>query len=454
MMPAGVPRSHEIAVNGTVLAFSAVVTVMAGMLFGSIPALRATRFVNGVATSGKRTTAGPQHHRVAGALVATEVALAVVLVICATLLVRSFNSLRSVEPGFETHNIVAARLTPPAGSYRDRTQTEAFYTQALGTISALPGVRAAAAVDKLPLAQPVWGGAIRVEGQFEDARRPLPEFQHWQMVTPAYFTTMGIPVRGRAFTDADREGALPVAIISESFARRFWPNETPIGKRIGYPYESPWLTIVGVVPDTRQDSLREAGTLSMYVPWQQRARMSGTEMWLVARTSSDAASLAGTIRHVVHEIDRTVPVSDIRTMDAVVSGSMQTARFITLVVSAFAIGALILGAIGVYGVMSYLVGQRMREMGIRLALGAPAPDLIALVIRRAAVMAGAGAVIGVAAALLLTRSMRAMLYGISPTDPLTFVAVPLFFLLVAALASYSPARRASRLDPVRVLRAD
>jgi putative ABC transport system permease protein len=266
---------------------------------------------------------------------------------------------------------------------------------------------------------------------------------------------MGIPVqRGRAFTEADRGDQIPVTIVSQSFARRFWPNGDAIGKRIGYPYESPWLTIVGIVPDTKQDSLRDTTSLSMYVPWGQRTRMSGSEMWVLARSAGDPKALGNALRAIVREVDRSVPVSDIRTMDAVLSDSVQKARFTMLLVAAFAVAALLLGAIGIYGVMSYLVGQRMQEMGIRLALGAPTSGVIGLVVGRAAQLAVAGATVGILAAFVATRSLGSLLYDVSATDPLTFVSVPVLFLLVAVLASYAPALRATRADPARALRAE
>lgn len=455
VMPAGVPRAEEIAVDAPVLLFTAAVAMLTGILFGIIPAVRATS-VGGlsIAGFGRRATASASHQRVSGLLVASEMALAVVLVIVATLLARSFVELRTVDPGFRIDRVVAARVSPPGGSYDDPARVTALYSTILERVSATPGVRSVAAVDKLPLAQPIWGIAVRVEGQFEDGTRPLPEIPHWQMVTPRYFETMGMPVRGRAFTDADRPDQVPVAIVSEAVARRFWPKGDAIGKRIGYPFPSPWLTIVGVVPDTKQDSLSDTTVMSMYVPWQQRTRMSGSEMWVVARADGLPAGLGPSIRRIVNEVDRSVPVSDIRTMDAVLSGSLQKARFTVLLVGAFALAALLLGAVGIYGVMSYVVGQRTQEMGVRLALGASGSRVIALVVARAARLALFGAAVGLLAALASTRSLGALLYGVSATDPLTFVAVPVLFVLVAVLASYAPAIRATRADPVRALRGD
>lgn len=459
-LPPDVPRVGEIAVDGSVVAFATAAAMITGVLFGIVPALRATRFgwrggggAAGIPVFGRATT-GVAHQRVSALLVVAEMALAVVLVVSATLLVRSFDAMRRVETGFQASRVIAARVTPPAGTYNEPARATAMYSDMLQRLDALPGVRSVAAVDKLPLAQQIWGVAARVEGQFEDGTRPLPSIDHWQMVTPRYFETMGIPVRGRAFTDADRDGAPPVAIVSESVARRFWPNGDAIGQRIGYPFPSPWITIVGVVPDTKQDSLREATSMSMYVPWLQRTRMSGIEMWLLARTGDDPATLAASIRRVVTEVDRAVAVSDVRTMESVVSGSLRKERFTTLLVGAFAATAMLLGAIGIYGVMSYIVGQRTREMGVRLALGAPVSDVLGLVVARAAKLASIGALVGLAAAFFATRSLRALLYGVSATDPLTFVGVPLLFVLVAVGASYAPALRATRVDPVRALRSD
>jgi putative ABC transport system permease protein len=454
-MPSGVPRAEEISVNGTVLLFASLVAVLTGIVFGIIPAVRATSAGKlSIAGFGRRSTASASHQRVSALLVASEMAFAVVLVIVATLLVRSFVELRTVDPGFRTDNVVAARVSPPGSSYRDPARLTDLYATVLDRVSATPGVQNVAAVDKLPLAQTIWGIAARVEGQFEDGTRLLPEIHHWQMVTPRYFETMGIPVRGRAFNEADRPDQVPVAIVSESVARRFWPNGDAVGKRIGYPFPSPWLTIVGVVPDTKQDSLSDTTTMSMYVPWQQRTRMSGSEMWVVARGEGSPSELGATIRRIVHEFDRSVPVSDVRTMDAVLSSSLEKARFTVVLVGAFAVAALLLGAVGIYGVMSYVVGQRTQEMGVRLALGATGYQVLALVVGRAAKLALVGAAAGLVAALASTRSLGALLYGISATDPLTFVAVPLLFVIVAMLASYAPALRATRANPVRALRAD
>ncbi|HKN68416.1 MAG TPA: ABC transporter permease [Gemmatimonadaceae bacterium] len=456
-MPPGIPRAEEISVNGTVVAFTAIVAILTGILFGIIPALRATRIGQSASTVsiGRRTSHDAQHQRVSGVLVTAEVAFAVLLVVVATLLARSFAALRSVDLGIDTSHVIAARITPPHESYRDSSRVTQLYQQLLERLSALPGVATVAVTDKLPFGQVVWGVALRVQGQYEDAKHILPSLGHQLQVTPGYFQTMRIPIlRGRPFTDTDRGGQPPVAIVSESVARMFWPNGDALGKRIGFPWDSPWMTIVGIVPDTRQDSLRDTSRTSVYTPWDQSTLRYSSENWVVVRTHTDPAPLAAAIRAVVRGLDRSVAVSDARTMDVVVSDSVQKARFTMLLVGAFAVAALLLGAIGIYGVMTYLVSQRTQEMGIRLALGATTGGVIGLVVGRAARLAALGALVGIVAALFTTRWLAGLLYGISATDPLTFAMVPLGFLAIAVLASYVPAHRATRIDPVRALRAE
>jgi putative ABC transport system permease protein len=458
-MPAGIPRADEISMSMRALAFALATSVVTGLLLGLVPAVRATSASgsqSGIGGAGRRATAGASHLRVTGALVAGEVALAVMLATASLLLVRSFAAVRAIAPGFETTHLVAARVTVPDARFVADTQgVLTFYQTVLDRARALPGVRGAALVDHLSLAAPVWGIAARVQGQYEDFKQALPTIDHMQIVTPGYFATMGIRVvRGRAFDDGDRAGAPWVAVVSQSVARRFWPNGDAIGQRIGFPYDSPWMTIVGIVPDTKQDSLRDTTNASMYVPWSQASRRFTGELWLVARTTGDPAAIGATLRRVVHDIDRAMPVSDVRTMDAVISDSVIKSRFTTLLVAAFALLALALGAVGIYGVMSYLVGDRRREMGIRIALGASRASVMRLVLRRAVWLASIGAAIGIAGAIVATRSLRQWLYGVSPMDPVTLLIVPILFLAVAGLASSAPAMRATRADPASALREE
>ena len=456
-LPPGIPRAEEIAIDGPVLLFAAAIAVLTGLLFGIVPALRATRLGAGASTVsiGRRTSHDAQHHRASGMLVTAEVALAVLLVVGATLLVRSFTALRAVDLGFDTSHVIAARVTPPSVSYRDSMRVASLYESIRDRLSALPGVTSVAVTDKLPMAQVVWGIALRVQGQYEDSKHNLPSIGHVQQVTPGYFETLRIPIaRGRSFTDDDRSNQPLVAIVSQSVAHRYWPNGDALGQHIAPPWDSPWMTVVGVVPDTKQDSLRDTSRTSVYVPWAQATLRYTSEMWVAVRATGDPAPFASAIRSVVRDLDRTVAVSDVRTMDAVVAESVRKTRFTVVLVAAFAAAALLLGAIGIYGVMSYLVGQRTQEMGIRLALGAPASGVIGLVVGRAARLAALGAGLGIVAALVATRWLGGLLYGISATDPLTFVIVPVGFLAIAVVASYVPAQRATRIDPVRALRAE
>ena len=455
ILPPGIPRVEEIAVNGTVLGVTAAVALLTGFVFGTLPALRATAS-NGSAMGGRRATHGAGHQRMSMLLVGAEVALAVLLVIGAQLLVRSFRQLRSVEPGFQSGHLIAARVTPPSASYRDDQKILAFYERVIERLRGVPGVTQVATVDRLPMATSVWGFGARIQGQFEDGSKLLPMVDHLQFVSPGYFSAMGIHViHGRGFDQGDVDGSAPVAVISETMAKTFWKtDEQAVGKRLGYPWPSPWMTVVGVVPDVRQDSLRDTMLKSVYVPWKQRTRMNGSEMWVMARTNGDTRALAASIRSIVTDIDRSVPVSSVRSMDDILDASVQRDRFTMILVGLFATTALALGTVGIYGVMSYLVSQRTQEIGVRLALGATPRDVLGMVVKRGAVMAASGAAVGVVAAFWATRPLGALLYGVSTSDPLTYVAVPVMFILVAVAASFAPALRGTRVDPVKTLRAD
>jgi predicted permease len=355
--------------------------------------------------------------------------------------------------------VITARITPPAATYGDVARADALLGGITERLAALPGVENVALVNGLPLSRPANGVALRVEGKFEDARQRLPWSNHLQIVTPSYFNLLGIPLRrGRVFDGGDTHASMPVVIVSEDITRALWPGQDPIGKRIGYPYESPWMTVVGVVADVKVDNMRDTTVSAIYVPFLQRpvdrAGRARTDFTIVLKTASDNLPIAPRIREVVTSADRGIPISDVQTMTQVVSGAVGDARFTARLVSAFALVALFLGAIGIYGVMSYLVGQRAQELSVRAALGATANELQGLVLRRAVLLAIAGAAVGIALALVATRSLRSLLYGISRFDPVTFTTVPLLFLVVAVAASLGPARRASRSSPSSVLRMD
>lgn len=451
----GLPRADEISVNGMALVFALVMSVATGVVFSIVPAIRATSAAAWASGSmlGRRATASLSHARASAWLVGGEIALAVMLVVGSLLLVRSFAALRAITPGFDPTHVIAARISAPAATYPPGSdRLAAFYADVLDRTRAMPGVRSAALVNQLSLAGPVWAQAIRVQGQFEDVRHTLPMVDHFQTVTPGYFAAMGIPMlRGRSFTDNDRGGQPLVAVVSQSVARRFWPAGDAIGRRIGYPFDSPWITIVGVVPDTKQDSLRDTSTATIYMAWAQRTTMVGSELWLVTRTTGDPAGAGAGIRRIVHDIDRGVPVSDVRTMDDVVSGSVVGARFTAALVTVFALVALALGAVGIFGVMSYVVSERRHEMGLRMALGATQGRVVQLVVGRALRLAAIGTLAGLACAIVAVRPLHRWLYGVSPMDPVTFAAVPIVFAVVALLASYLPARRATCVEPAAAM---
>lgn len=359
---------------------------------------------------------------------------------------------RNLAPGFATEHVIAARISPPAAAYRDAARVSAFYTTLMSQVGATPGVTHVGIVDRLPIAAPIFGMGMRVQGQFEDGTRLLPSANHLMATSPGFFKTMSVaPIRGRIFTEEDREESAPVAVVSEALAKRFWPSEDAIGKRIGYPYESPCLTIVGVVPNVRLDSLRDTANIAVYVPFRQR-KFPSPEMTIVLRSNGDAGVVERQLRSSVSAIDRTVPVSAVRSMDDVVSASVARPRFMTFIVGGFALAALLLGATGIYGVMSYVVSRRTHEMGVRIALGATSRDIFRLVVGRGAMLAAVGALVGCAVAVGATRALGSLLFEVSATDPLTFGSAVVLFVAAAVFASAGPARRATRADPATALR--
>jgi predicted permease len=454
-LPVSVTRTVDVRLDAVVLVFTAGIAILTGIIFGVLPAFRAASIggSSGAAHSARATSARPSHHRVTSALVVGEVALAVVLAITAGLLTRSFARLRDLSPGFRTERVVSARVSPPAASYRDVQRLSALYAQVIERMSASPGVASVSLVDRLPIAAPIYGMGMRVQGQFEDGTHLLPTANHLLTITPGYFSVLGMPVlRGRALNEDDRANAPPVAVVSQSLARRFWPNDDAVGKRIGYPVQSPWITIVGVVPDVRLDSLRDTTAIAVYVPFQQRTPFASTEMSILIRSTADPEAIGRQLRDAVASIDRTVPVTAVRSMSDVLSASVSKPRFTTLLVAGFALAALILGATGIYGVMSYVVNQRAHEMGVRLALGATPRDLLTLVVGRGARLALLGAAAGCVLALVARRALGALLFGVTATDPMTFAGAVVLFALVAVVASLAPALRATRADPMEALR--
>ncbi|HEX7049884.1 MAG TPA: ABC transporter permease [Longimicrobiales bacterium] len=454
--PADLPRIEWVGVDPRVLGFTAGVSVLTGVLCGLIPALHAGRLSLGTALrEGVRGLSGGRGDaRARSALIVAEVGLALVLLIGAGLLIRSFNALRNVETGFDAEGVLTARVALSGSRYDDPANMIQFWDRLLERIEALPGVVSAAAGSNILLPQLAWSGTVTIEGKPEPPQMERIEVTI-DVITPGMFRTIGTPlVRGRDFTERDDGDAPRVAIINQAMADRFWPGEDPIGRRFswGSPQnDEDWLTIVGVVGNARRTAQDREARPSGYLPFRQ-AQVRG--MLLSVRTSRDPLLLAGPVREAVRATDPTVPVAELATLERLLDERLAQRRLTTLLVAVFSALALLLATIGVYGVISYAVTQSVREIGIRIALGAVRADVLRLVLRRVGVLVGAGIAIGLAGAFFATRVLAGLLYGVGTTDPITFIGAPAILLGTALVAGLVPARRATRVDPMVALRTD
>jgi putative ABC transport system permease protein len=454
-IPEDISQAAQVSVDARVLGFTAAVSLLTGLVFGLAPAAQASRFnLNETLKEGGRdSAAGARGNRLRNLLVVTEVALALVLLVGAGLLVNSFLRLRGVDPGFRTDNLLKMTVLPAEQKYPDRARRAVFYTELLNRVKTLPGVQSAAVTTSLPLTATGDSQGFSVEGRPDPPgeRRPAVVTR---VVSPDYFATLGIPVlRGRGFDDQqDRAGVAPSILINEAMARRYWPGEDPLGKRItmGTPESGPWMPVVGVVRDVRQFELESEPKPQVYLSYLQAGIFRPKQ--LVVRTSVEPRGLAASVRGAVWSVDKDQPVSDISTMEEVVSESLARQRFSVLLLGVFAGLALLLAAVGIYGVMSYTVEQRRHEIGIRMALGAQAGDVLRLAVGQGLKLVLWGVLLGLCAALALTRLMSSLLYGVSATDPATFAAISLLLVCAGLLASYIPARRATKVDPLTALR--
>lgn len=459
-LPADTPGLRNIAIDWRVLIFTAALAIMSGIIAGVVPAVQASRMelTESLKSSGRGVAAGSRSAR--RALVIGEIGLAVLLVSSAGLLIRSLWILAHVNPGFAAQRLVTARITPDESLCDDTARCVQFYKQVTDHVEALPGVAGAALINTLPLDGRVNKRSIYLEGKLDAQALPLV----WQnIVSENYFQVMRIRLlRGRAFKASDSAGNPPVAILSASTARRFWPNENAVGKHIRLAETSDWVTVVGVVADVRAFSLQQDIPNYMdgaiYLPYGPKATMEDrrmpADMTLAVRTSIDEPSPADSVRGIVATLNRDTPVTQIKSMADVMSDATSASRSVTSLFAAFAALAFLLGAVGIYGVISFFVGQRTREIGIRMALGAQKTDVLKIVLREGLSMILAGVVAGLIAAFALTRVLRALLYGVSATDPLALGAVAVLFGFVAVAACYVPARRAMSVDPVIALREE
>jgi putative ABC transport system permease protein len=450
LAPAGVPilGVEHIGLDGRVLLFTFAISVMTGILFGLLPAWQLARQdVNESLKEGGRSPGGVRR-RLRLALVISEIALASMLLVGAGLTLRSFQTLLHTEPGFDPRELVTAYITLPRSRYPDDTTKIATYDEIERRLASLPGVRSVGGTSHLPLASQDSRGGVRIEG-----REPTPDTPtraHLRAVTLDYFRTMGMTLTaGRGFAPTDHSEAPFVVIVNETMARRYWPGQSPVGKRVAMGSVARWREVVGIVKDVKHWGLERPVNPEMYLPQKQ---MVWDGLTFVVATSTDPAALIGPIREQLRAVDRDLPLSDLRTMEQVAAQSVAERRGTMLILAAFGILALILAAAGIYGVTAHLVALRTAEIGIRMTLGARPSDVLRLVLREGAVQAAAGLVVGLGGAVLIMRAFRTMLFGVSPTDPLTLAAVAGILFGTTLLACVLPARRAMRVDPVTALR--
>ncbi len=455
LAPKDVPRLSEVGIDWRVFGFTAAIALATGALFGLAPAVVASKpdLNDALKETGRANTGGLQRHRLRSLLVVAEVALALILLIGAGLMIRSSQKLQAVDPGFRTDKMLTMRVALPSSRYGKNPQVVGFFQDALARIESLPGVRAASAINFLPLT----GRASATD--FEVVGRPKPPagenpITDVRVADPKFFRTMGIPLlRGREFTAHDTAGSPKVLIINEALARSVFPQEDPIGKKLIIGWDPPLVEdeIVGVVGDIKHYGLDTASRPTIYWP---EARYPYNVMTLVVRTSSDPENLAAAAIREIRAIDPDQPVSDVRTMEAVVSESVSGQRFNMVLLGIFAALALVLAAVSIYGVMAYNVAQRTHEIGIRVALGASHADVMRLVVGQGISLALAGIAAGVVGAFALTRLMSTLLFDVTPTDPATYAAVSALLALIGLAATYIPARRALRVEPIVALRCE
>lgn len=450
--PPGTPRLEEISVDKSVLAFTLGVAVFTGLAFGLAPALLSSRtnFDSALKEGGRDARASTRGNRMRAALVVSEVSLALMLLIGAGLLIKSFINLQRVDPGFNPKGLLRTDIGLPRIRYPERAQAAAFFKQLVERVSALPGVEAAGAVSTLPLT----GGGTDSSFLIEGRPRPEPNREpvaFYSKVTPDYFRAMGINlIRGRVFTESDVADAPRVAVISEAMVRRHFAGEDPLGKRLLFG-DKDAREIVGIVSDVKYFGLNLEARPAMYFSEQQYAERG---MSLITRVKGDPVSMAAAIRSEVQALDRNLAVSNVMPMEQLVSASLSEPRFELLLLSVFACAALALSVIGVYGVVSYAVAQRSHEIGVRMALGAQMSDVLKLVVGRGMVLVGSGIGLGLFGAYVLSRVMETLLFGVSPRDFVTFGATAAILAGVALGACLVPARRATKLDPMTALRCE
>ena len=457
--PAELLKFGDIGLDGNVLLFAVLTSLITGIAFGLAPALQSSAFnlVDALKEGGRATGTGRRSSRTRSLLVASEFALALVLLAGSGLMIRTFAALQAIDPGFNPHHLLTM-VVSTAGAKEASVARAAFFQSSVEKIRTLPGVTSVSAINHLPLGGDIWGFTFRVEGQ------PIPKkgeepVAAYRVVLPGYFRTMNIPIqRGRDFTPADNQSAPGLIIVNEFLAKRYWPGEEAVGKRLSTNDGKSWLTVVGVIPNVVRSEWTAEAEEEFYFPYLQSSDYLNSSsphqayLTFVIRSSGNAALESAAIQRAIHSLDRNVTVSEVETMDEVVADANAQPRFYVYLLAAFAGVALILAAVGIYGVMSHSVSRRTHEMAVRMALGAQRSEVMRLVVGESMLLAVIGGLVGLIGALALTPLMKTLLYGVRTSDPATFAVVASVLGIVAALASYIPARRATKVDPIVALR--
>jgi putative ABC transport system permease protein len=457
--PANISQVSSVSINLSVLSFTLVMSLLTGVVFGLAPAIQASNpdLQETLKDAARSTTSGAHRNRMRSLLVVSEFALALMLLISAALLIRSFWQLRTVDPGFNSENILTARLwlpqpnQPETGPYFNHPSRAQLYQQVLQRVAALPGVQAVGGVSQLPLDGAQFTNTFNIEGRAAASGEVYSA--QTMLASPGYFDTLGIPLlRGRLFTEQDDEKSQGVVVISQTLAQRFFAGEDPIGRRIRFKAgrtEPPWMTIIGIAQDVKTEGLDVENRPQMYFSILQLSNLS---LALTIRTAADPGALAEAVRREVRAVDPDLPVYAVRTMDEVMAKAVSQRRFTMVLLGVFAFIALLLSAVGIYGVMAYSVSQRTHEIGVRMALGAQPRDVLRMVIAQGLILICSGMAVGLVGAFVVTRFLSGLLFNVSPRDPVTFAAITFLLAVVALLACYVPARRATKVDPMVALR--
>lgn len=459
LAPSAIPRAREIGLNSNVLLFTLTVSVLAGLLFGSFPVLRrqATDLSAALKESGRAATTGRERGRSRSALVILQVALSLALLVGAGLMFRTFQAIRSVDLGFQPDGVLTFDIALPSTDYPAAYDAATFWRELVERLAVLPGVQSAAVTNNLPLGPGIANGTILIEDH-PVPEGDLPPVAERKYVSPTYFETLGIPVlQGRPLDARDAADEVRAVVVNRSFARHWWPEGNALGQRIRVSSADPWYTIVGVVGNVRFQSLEEPVGDAVYFPMlagSAGSPQTPRNMAVAIRTAGDPTALTAAVRTQVQALDPRLPIANLQTLGSLVNDSMARTSFTLVMLGIAAAVALLLGMVGIYGVISYTVGQRRREIGVRMALGATARDVRGMVVRQGLTLAVFGVVLGLIMAFGLSRLLKTLLYGVSASDPVTYGAVAVVLLGVAALASYLPARRASAIDPMEALRQE